>query len=159
MNDVITLENTLDRSWNRKLRLMAGNPSALDAYPLPAHAQIKRYQDDIHLHHLDASWPARELIRVPMGAACWQLVAWWIGDGKVSAAMIDAALIFALEFAVDPQFALISALPAGAQDFVEVRGISLLQVDWVPAGFLAVTSGGMWRGLPSYRLAPQAVMA
>jgi hypothetical protein len=39
-----------------------------------------------------------------------------------------------------------------AQEFVEVKGISLVQCDWVPSGFVAVTAGGMTRNLPTFKV-------
>jgi hypothetical protein len=157
MSEVMVLENTLDAGWQRKVRLMAGKAEALDDYQVPAHATVKRFEDDIHLHHLEASWSARELIRVPMGAATWQVVAWWIGTDKVSASMLEAGLVFALAFGVDPACAMIRSLPKGVEEFVEVKGIALVQAGWVPQGFLAVTSGGMWRGLAPYHLKEESV--
>jgi hypothetical protein len=63
--------------------------------------------------------------------------------GKVSKVIIEAGETFALSTGLDPQFAWIRVIPAGAQEFVEVRGMTLIQADWVPAGQVAVGRGGI----------------
>lgn len=153
VSDVMILENALDGAWNHKLRLMAGKASALDGYPVPAHATVKRYEDDLHLHRLDASWPARELVRVPvMGDAYRLVVAWWIGSDRLSQAMVAAGEEFAVTLGVNPNYAFMRSIPAVTQEFVEVKGICLVQCGWVPTGFVVVTAGGMTPNLPAFKV-------
>jgi hypothetical protein len=146
-------EDEIDAKWIHRVKVMAGKVKDLDQFSVPEHAALKRYEDEIHLHHLEASWPARELVRVPVmeaAGAYLLVVAWWIGDGKVSAAMVEAGAVLALAFGKDPSYAFIRSIPAGAEEFVEVKGICLVQANWVPDGFIAVTSGGMTRGLKGW---------
>lgn len=155
MSDVMVLEDMINAAWVHQVKLMARDASAFDEYPFPQHAALKKYEDNIHLYHLEATWPLRELVRLPIPAAgsnVYQLlVAWWIGDGTVRRSMLDAGMAFAVEFGADPQFAFIREIPMGAQEFMEVGGICLGQAEWVPVGFLVVTSGGMTRNLPRFK--------
>ena len=176
VGDVMVLENSLDGGWVRRVRLMADTTAALDEWfpgnvaNVPEYAVIQRFEDNIHLQHLEASWSARELIRVPLShvEAYWQVVAWWVGTpipppfphfqrtkmekGSLTQAIVEAAARFALTFGVDPMFGFMRTMPSGAAEFVEVKGICLMQAWWVPEGFVAVTSGGMWRNLQSFRV-------
>jgi hypothetical protein len=97
----------------------------------------------------------RQIVRIPhpsFSSAYWTIALWWIGQGKVSQAIFDAGVAFALATGVSPQFALIRNIPSQAQEFVEVKGICLVQDDWVPDGFLVVTAGGMRIGLPKFEM-------
>lgn len=154
MMSVTILQDVIGLDWQRKVSAMAAQPEDLQLYAqgLPAHASKTIWQDEMRIHRLVAAWPLRELIAlahpVYQGATS-PLVAWWVGDGKkVSEAMVDAGVAFALEVGIDPQVAYMQKLPANAHEFVDVRGIILAQAKWVPEGFLAVMRGGLWRGLP-----------
>ena len=161
MGDVTVLEDSVDAAWQRRVRWMAVTQAAFEDGPrqIPAQASVKIYQDNIRLWHLDASWPARELLRIPLpslGAAEWTVMAWHIGTAKVGRAMLEAGEAWALLYGIDPPYAFIRNIPQGAEQFVELGGICLLSAEWVPEGFLAVGAGGMWRKLSHYE---KAVMA
>lgn len=145
MSDLMVLEDVIDAEWWRQLHVMAGSDGALLPYKerVPSWGTVKMRPDEMRLHHLKATWPAREPIslRVPLGV--WPMVAWWIGDDRVSQAMIDGGEAFALAFGMDPGYAFIRRIPAKAHEFVEVGGITLVRADWVPEHFIAVARGGM----------------
>jgi hypothetical protein len=63
--------------------------------------------------------------------------------GKVSPVILSAAETFALATGQDPEYVFMREIPAGAQEFLEVRGMTLLQADWVPAGQVAVGRSGL----------------
>jgi hypothetical protein len=69
----------------------------------------------------------------------WPLVVWHVEPGaKVSQAIIAASELYALQTGQDPQIALIHAIPPGAEEFVEVRNVVLIQAGWVEPGFVLV---------------------
>lgn len=63
--------------------------------------------------------------------------------GKVSPVILAAAEAFALATGLDPEFCFLRQLPPGAEEFIEVRGMTLIQADWVPAGQVAVGRSGL----------------
>ena len=92
----------------------------------------RRYADELNLHHLDASWPLREVVSLASpehAGAYWTLAAWWIGNQRVGTAMAEAGKAFELAARVCPQVVLIKRIPENIQEWVEVNGISLVQAD------------------------------
>lgn len=151
----IVLQNEIEQNWVRRLHVVADNAKALTAYQeqIPAHARIEIERDGLRLEHIQATWPLREVVRMrqPYFETAYATVAiWWIGQERVSKAMVEAGVAFALETGQDPQYALIRRIPAQVDEFVEIKGICLIRADWVPEGFLVVTAGGMWAGLPAF---------
>jgi hypothetical protein len=147
------VDDHIDRAWLRHLHILANLEKDLDGLELPAHARVKRYRDDLRIHHIEASYPLRQIIRLQhpdYRQATWTMAAWWFGKDKVIPAMLNAGVQYALETGQDPQVAFIRALPRGADEFVDVHGMSLVQADWVPDEFVAVTRGGTWQNLPDY---------
>ena len=81
-------------------------------------------------------------VAIPLGA--WPLLAWHLTPvEKVSQAITEAATAFTLATGHPAQYAFIGVIPAGAAEFAEVGSVTLVQADWVPAGFVALASGGM----------------
>lgn len=145
MGDAIVLQDTLGADWWRKLDVMAGSEDALKPYMerVPSCATVHAEPDELRIHHLRAAWPVRELISLPVPLGFWFMVAWWIGDDKVSQAMDEAGNVFYEKYLVPPAYAFIKQIPAKADEFVEVNGITLIRANWVPDGFVAITRGGM----------------
>lgn len=146
------LEDRIDpQTWKRHMRLMAGKADDLKEFEIPAHATLKRYVDDIRMHHLDASWALRQVIRMQHpdhAEALWTITPWWVGEQRLSQAMLDAGVAFALATGQDPQTAMVRRMPAGVEEFTEYKGMTLGLADWVLDGFVVVTAAGMWCGLP-----------
>ena len=94
----------------------------------------------------------RGLVEYPTPCGWWPMVAWALNPGeKVSKAIGDAALEYAAKCGVDAQFAFIWALPAGAVEFAEVAGVTLVLANWVPNGFVVLARGGTQRIGEEYR--------
>lgn len=156
MNDLRTLRDEIGLDWVRKAHVIAENDAALDAFEVPAHATVKRYKDALRVWHLEAAWPLRDVVFVPhpsFAKATCPYALYWVGKDKVSLAMVEAGVLFAMKTGLEPQVAYIRRIPASASEFVEVRGIALVQADWVLDGFIAVTRGGLWQGLPQIGVA------
>lgn len=85
----------------------------------------------------------RGYIEFPTPCGWWPMVAWALTPGeRVSKAISEAALEYAAKCGEDAQFAFIRTLPAGAEEFVEVAGASLILAEWVPVGFVVLARGG-----------------
>ncbi len=69
----------------------------------------------------------------------WRLVP---GE-KVSEAIIDAAVEFELDIGIKAEFAFIRQIPNGAEEFDEVKGITLIQAGWVPVGQVVISGMGL----------------
>jgi hypothetical protein len=65
--------------------------------------------------------------------------------GKVAKVICQAGEEFALETGLDPEFAFVRVIPPGAEELVEVRGMTLIKFDLLPDGWVAVGRGGMER--------------
>lgn len=147
MSQVMIVEDVIDRSWRRKLHAMANSQDALEAcrasIPTDAKGTSVQVAKEAGSWHLRAAWPLRARIDLPIPLGVWPMMAWWFGDGKVSTAMIEGGLAFAVEFGLDPMFAYIKQIPPKAQEFVEVGGVVLIRADWVPDFFIAIARGGM----------------
>lgn len=146
MSGAIVLENVIDRDWWHKVDVLANTEKELEPFrawvPQVDIANVNVCKE-AGAWHLRAYWPLRERIDLPEPLGVWPMIAWWVGEGKVSTAMIEAGKAFATEFGLDPMYAFIRQLPAKAQEFVEVNGITLIRADWVPDHFIAVVRGGM----------------
>ena len=89
-------------------------------------------------------------VAIPLGA--WPLLAWHLTPGeKVSQAIMEATAAFTQATGHPAQYAFIGVIPTGAAEFVEVGLVTLVQADWVPAGFVALASGGMQQIEPEFR--------
>ncbi len=156
----IVLQDEIGQDWVRRLHVMADSAEALVAYQgqIPAHARTERRMDDLRLNHIQARWPLREVIRMQhpsfdgefFRSAHWTVAVWWIGPEKISWVMVEAGVAFALATGRKPQYALMRRIPTQAEEFVDVKGMTLVRADWVPEEFLVVTAGGMWQGLPAF---------
>lgn len=62
---------------------------------------------------------------------------------KAAPVIIQAGEQFALEMGMNAEVAFMREMPAGAEEFVEVAGMTLVRAAWVPEGKVAVTRGGM----------------
>jgi hypothetical protein len=146
MSSAIVLENVVGLDWWRKLDVIANTEQDLEPFRklVPAAKGTNLVvQKEAGAWHLHARAPMRGRIDLPVPLGIWPMVAWWIGDGKVSTAIIEGGAAFAVEFGLDPMAAFIKTIPAGAREFVEVHGITLIRADWVPDHFIAVARGGM----------------
>jgi hypothetical protein len=99
---------------------------------------------------LDANWHngLRELRLVcfPAVGRGEPMMVWSLAQGeKVSRQIMAAAERFALAMGMDPQFAFVRSIPTGAEEFVDVRGVTLVRADWVPEGFICLGRGGLSR--------------
>lgn len=145
LNDAIVVEQCADAGWYIRLHVMANSLEALEPHRtvVPAWGSSYIVPDPMRIYHLRVYWPIRGPIYLTVPLGLWPMVAWWIGDDKVSKAIIDGTESFKLAFGLDPMFAFIRAIPARAQEFVEVHGVVLVQAEWVPYGFVAIARGGM----------------
>lgn len=154
MDDLRVLTDFVGSDWVRRVHWMADCSDALEKRrgDLPDYAQVKRYADALHLEHLEASCQVRGVFQMTLpGSGDWAIAVWWLAGQRVSQAMLEAGVQFALETGKSPQYALINRIPPKAEEFVEAHGMTLIQENWVPVGFLVVTAGGMVSGLPAYR--------
>lgn len=145
MSSAIVLESSVDRDWWCKLEVIANTQEDLAPFRamVPAIEPGKvTVSKEAGAWHLRAYAPLRSRLDLQIPLGFWPIMAWWIGDSKVSTAMIDGGAAFALVFGVDPAFAFIKQIPPKATEFVEVKGITLIQESWVPDGYLAFVRGG-----------------
>lgn len=103
------------------------------------------------------SWTAglREMVEMPVEHGLWPVLAWSLTPGeKVKGAIQDAAVYFYERNGLYAQFAFVSALPAGAEEFAEVEvvrdkgpypNVTLVLADWAPRAFVVLARGGMTR--------------
>lgn len=61
---------------------------------------------------------------------------------KFSKAIIDAGQEYLMAFGRQAEIAMIGSIPPGAEEFVELNGITLVQADWVQLRYVAVGRGG-----------------
>jgi len=93
-----------------------------------------------------------ELTNLRFEISTWPLILAKIEPGqKVSRLIMDAGVEFAIQTGKQPEFAFVSQLPAGAEEFVDVKGITLLLAAWVPAGHVAVGRGASQQFDKEYR--------
>jgi hypothetical protein len=55
----------------------------------------------------------------------------------------------------DPLFAFVQKMPAGVVEGVDVKGVMLIQADWVPMNFVVLDCGGMEK-LPGFQVVGKA---
>jgi len=92
------------------------------------------------------SWQAglRDMVDVPTELGLWPVLAWGLIPGeRVSTAIQAAAQAFSERNGIDAIFAFICTIPAGAEEFIELGKVTLIQADWVPTGFVVLARGGM----------------
>lgn len=83
-----------------------------------------------------------ELTNLRFEISTWPLILAKIEPGqKVSRLIVDAGVDFAIQTGKQPEFAFVNQLPAGAEEFVDVKGITLVLAAWVPTGYVAVGRG------------------
>jgi hypothetical protein len=76
----------------------------------------------------------------------WPLVVWHVEPGtKVSRAIIAASELYAQKTGKPALLALVHQIPEGAEEGVEVRGVTLVRQEWVEPGFVLV-------GRPEHKL-------
>lgn len=145
--------------WVRRLHVMAARDEEVIEVlaNIPNHATIvERRQDELRNYHLFVAWPLREAVRMHFAnPEChWDMVIWWIGQDKISQAMLDAGVAYWLQTGKEPLAAFIRRLPTAAGEFapgaragdVEVCGMSLVEVDWIRENFIVVSGGGNQEG-------------
>jgi hypothetical protein len=163
-DEVIVLQNELSPEGLRCVHAMGNTAlTALAEIEIPDWAQVKRYQDEIRLHHLEATWrPRGELIRFEQRFACgadcplcqgsgcvWhRLVSLWCLEKgeRIRQAIEAASMAYALATGRDPLFAWIRSLPKGVEygEEVPLGGaiiVNLYSVEWMPEQAVAVGRG------------------
>jgi hypothetical protein len=161
MKPEIVVEDSVSREGLRRLHIMGAAPVEAEAWREKGYIpremvflEEKRWEE-VRLHHWQVTWQARELVawtfcENPLVRR--MVVLWHIGAGKVSKAILDGAVAYAIGLGRDPLFAYLRVIPAGASEEMEVRGIMLVQADWVPDEFVML-DGGSCAGLPKFRVA------
>lgn len=86
------------------------------------------------------------LIQLDFPASTWLMEVREVPPGgKVSRTIFEAAEAFATETGRDPQEAFVREIPAGAEEFMEIKyaalkePITLIAADWLEPGKVAVT--------------------
>ena len=69
---------------------------------------------------------------------------------KVSTAIRDAAHGFTTATNAEAQYAFVRSIPGGAEEFMELDGVVLVQAGWVPARCVAIGRGGMEQIKPGF---------
>ena len=151
MKQEIVLEDSVTRGGVRKLHVVGAERVEVDAWRergyIPEGAMFleeKRWQDAQGQHWV-ATWMAREVIRWTFTAqplVVRQVVLWHVGAGKVSKAIFDGAVAYAIGIGRGPLVAFLRQIPVGAEEGMEVYGVALVQADWVPVGFVFLDGGG-----------------
>jgi hypothetical protein len=167
MKPEIVVEDSVSREGLRRLHIMGAAPVEAEAWrengyiPRDAVFLEEKRWEEVRLHHWQVTWMAREVVGWTFQAnplARRMVVLWHIGTGKVSKAILDGAVAYAIGLGRDPLFAYLRVIPAGASEETEVRGIMLVQADWVPDGFVML-DGGSCAGLPKFRVVAPALAA
>ncbi|HAE59346.1 MAG TPA: hypothetical protein DCG54_07530 [Anaerolineae bacterium] len=84
------------------------------------------------------------LANIRFDISTWPMIMAKIEPGaKVSKIILSAAEDFALQTGKDPAYAFVREIPTGAEEFVELKKITLIRAAWVPDGHVAVCRGGM----------------
>jgi hypothetical protein len=147
------LEDTRGLDWVRRVHVMAGSEAECNEAlaELPRHATIvERSVDELRIHHMKVAWPMREAVSIQFKNpdAHWDVVVYWIGQGRVSEAMLEAGVMYRLATGRDPLAAFVRKFP-NTPEFVpglkisevEVCGMPLVEVDWVLDGFVVISGG------------------
>ena len=61
---------------------------------------------------------------------------------KVSKAICEAGKQFRAAFGKEAEVAFIRTIPQGAEEFIEIQGMTLVQADWVQERFVAICRRG-----------------
>lgn len=155
MNDVAVIQNDMSQEGRRTLHVMAAESLRERAQyiaPLPEWAEVREWEDEIRLHHLTATWLAREAMyytfRWEGNGRKHPVAIWALEPGqRISDAAVDAALIFFGTFDTWPSAAWVRTWPKGLQEedaFIPISegvGMDLFGVRWVPDGFVVVGGG------------------
>lgn len=177
MADEIVIQNDLNPEGMRRVHLMAqvrllplatpysecGNDGIQVAgIFVPSWADIKEREDEIRLHHLEATWRAQgDLVEFRVNFSCvtecplchgygcsWRrLVALWcLGTGeRISQAVEKAAVQYVLGIGQDPLFAWVRTLPKGVgwgtPVLIGSSEILLFEAEWMPGRAVAVGRG------------------
>lgn len=96
---------------------------------------------------MDGSWPkVRRLVDLKVPCGVWPLVIWHLDSmQKVSTSIIQAGEAYQKERGCEPDLVLIKTLPLGAEEFLEIRNMTLVVADWIPDGFIVVAKTGTTR--------------
>lgn len=145
--EVIIVEDAINRDWWRKLHVMANSEEALEPYkawiPDDGLGTSINVSKQAGSWHLRAAWPVRERIDLPTPLGFWPMIAWYVGDGRVSQAIFDGGVAFSLAFGFEPVYAYVLEIPSKGEEFMDVYGMTLMRAGWVPGGFVAVARGAM----------------
>lgn len=165
MSPEVLVENSVSREGLRVLHVMGGAPVSkkwMEYIPyIRKMPTVREWEDEIHLHHLLVSWQAAEVVQWTFQVKPWlvrrNVVLWFVKMSQtMSEAILDAAVCYALNFGRDPLFAFVHKMPSGANEGVEVKGVMLIQADWVPLNFAILDSGGTQK-LPDFRVVNRAI--
>lgn len=156
MSAIVLDDERGGEDWVRRLHVMAAREDEIAetlTKLLPKHATIvERTQDELRNYHVFAAWPLREAVRMQFRNpdSHWDMVIWWIGQEKVSQAILDAAVAYRLQTGREPLVAYIRRLPVKAGEFapgaqvsdVEVFGIPLVACDWIRENYVVISGDG-----------------
>ena len=156
MGNAVVVEDRIDAEWWRRIHVMANAEGDLasvrDGVPVDGPNVTMRVQHDGGCWHLRAWWPVRGQINLQTPVGVWPMVGWFVGhDSRVSQAIFDAGVAFALAFDRHPMYAFVQEIPARVEEFMDVYGLCLVRGEWVPAGFVAAACGAMQEILPVYK--------
>ena len=114
-------------------------------------AEVRAWEDEIRLHHLTATWRAREAVMLDFslwGDGEREAVAWALEEGvRISEAAVEAALAFYAAFRYWPSAAWVRRWPKGLKEdeaFIPITedcGMDLFAVEWAVEGFVVVGGG------------------
>lgn len=150
MSDVVTICNEVVEGLVRRVHLMGNEEIGADApVDIPERAQLRRYQDELRMHHLEASWRVREPMWFDFSS--WgaekkmPVVAWAMERGeKISDAATEAALVYRVALDHWPSVAWVRRWPKGlaVEDAIvpleEGIWMDLIDVSWAVDGFVIV---------------------
>lgn len=162
---IILLNDLLDGM--RRLHIMSDAPIGDEwKAQVPEGTSVHVYQDEIRLHHLEASWaPRGDLVRFERRfdckpdcpachgkGCCWhlQLTLFMLEPGEGMSQAIEAASVeYALRTGNDPEYAWVRTMPAvgkenkalGVPVHIGKITIYLYEANWMPEGAVAVGRG------------------
>jgi len=150
----IVLENTFGLDGIRRLHVISGEKLSVTSlvYAVPEWAELRAYKDDANMHHLEASWPVREIVDFKGEITSAELQAasgmteygirvllWALDKGqRVSEQIVDAAKEYLKLVGNEAKTCLMRNIPKGAEEYQLVDDVMLIEAAWVPAGFIAL---------------------